>query len=57
MNNQYVTTNSVGSIVSGSKVVYNGITYDVGAVSKKQIELFLNNKYVCTISTEQAQRL
>jgi hypothetical protein len=57
MDNQYVTTNSIGSIVSGSKVVYNGITYDVGAVGKKQIELFLNNKYVCTISTEQAQRL
>ena len=47
-----VTTNSVGNIISGSKVYIIGNDtklYDVGEICKGMARLYLNNKYTITI--------
>lgn len=46
------TTNSIGKIVSGSKVNIignNTKVYDVGEIRKGMARLYLNNKYTITI--------
>ena len=47
-----VTTNSVGNIISGSKVYIIGNDtklYDVGEIRKGMAKLYLNNRYVVTM--------
>lgn len=49
------TTNTLDSIVPGSRVLFQGTIYDVGEVTETSAKLYLSGRYVVTVDIKDVE--
>lgn len=50
-----MTTNTLGHIVPGSRVLFHGTIYDVGEITDTSANLYLSGHYVVTVDIKSVE--